>query len=63
MCEMCETYDRHIGVVNRAAARDPEHSDERLELAAFLKRERNGSMEGPDDPPDPRIGPTTEVKP
>lgn len=63
MCEMCDTYDRHISVAKRAAARDPEHGKELLELAAFLKKERNGSMEGSDDPEDPRVGPTTEVQP
>lgn len=63
MCEMCDTYDRHIVVVKNAADRDPEHREDLLELAAFLKRERNGSMEGPNDEADPRVGPLTEVKP
>lgn len=57
MCEMCDAYDRHIAVVKGAAARDPEHRKELMDLASFLKKERNGSMAGPDDPDDPRMGP------
>lgn len=63
MCEMCDTYDRHIAVVKKVADGDPEHREDLLELAAFLKRERDGSMEGPNDPVDPRVGPLTEAKP
>lgn len=60
MCETCDAYDQHIAVARGAAARDPEHRKELLELASFLKRERNGSMAGPGDPDDPRLGPMDE---
>lgn len=51
MCEVCETYNRHMKVAREAAAKVPELREDLLKLAAFLKKERDGSVGVGDDSP------------